>query len=117
MTSNFHSALGSGATTGGGSAGDATRPPVCGVSGDSDSPGACPGLLLLGRRRRRCGGRRRLQGIGGAAAAGGGEAGGAAVAGAAAGGGVCANTSDDDSGRTTNRLDTIKERLMVRIIP
>jgi hypothetical protein len=42
VTSNFHSALGSAATTGDGSAGDVTRPPTCGVSGDNDSPGPLP---------------------------------------------------------------------------
>ena len=111
MTSNFHSAEGSVAMTGGGSAGDVTRPPTCGASGDSDSSGAGPRFFAG------AGGGAGSAAGGGGSAIGGAAAGGVAAGGGAAAGAVCANTSDDHSGRTTNELDTIKERLMVRIIP
>jgi hypothetical protein len=87
-TSNFHSADGSGATTGGGSAGDARRPPTCGVSGDSDSPGPLPDDFFFS---------------GAGAGAGAGAGGGVSAAGAA-GAGVCAKadvTGNEDALRRT----------------
>ena len=113
VTRHLELPLGAGsvATTGGGSAGDATRPPTCGVLGRQPGRTRRARLLLLGRRRGRCGAAaaahdRRRRG------AGGGEAGGDAVAGAARAA-ASARDQRDDSGRSTNKLETIKERLKV----
>jgi len=108
VTSNFHSALGSGATTGGGSAGDETRPPTCGVSGDSDSPGPLPVFFFSGAGAG-----------GGGASAAGGAGGGAAGGGAAgAGAGVWPNAeavASDEARKTSKEEDRDSLRVVIII--